>query len=441
MSRENQKKEGPNVFEQFLAHKKVLIADSNSASRAGIARTLISMGAKTADIFLAPGYVEAIDLIKEKRPAFIVTEYNFTESSGLDFCKALSDGGVDPRDSFFVILTNDSSESSVAQAAEEEVDCYILKPYTIEGFKEKITLSVTQKFTPDPYQDSIYEGKKLIRENKVEAAIERFKEAVKQHPKPALALSYMGQALKIQKLLEEAEKIFKTGLEYNPIHYKCLMGLFDLLMEQKKYNDAYLVLKALTDSFPPNPSRLSDMVKLIIITNNFQEIDHFYEAFKKIEYRSPALVKICCAALITCGRYSLKSGEVERGVTLLTNASISAAGNTSLLKEVVLVLSDFGKSDLALQVLKKFPMDLRSQPEYLIAEYMTVVRQQDDPLHHIHFGRKLIQLGVKDPLVYRTLIKALVNAKKVDEAEDTVVEAVKLWPAQKDALRALVNPV
>lgn len=439
MGRLDKESSGSKIFDTFLAHKKILVADPNGASRAGIARTLISMGAKTGDIDLAPGYHEAIELIKGRRPAFIITEYNFIEGSGLDFCKAMSDAGIEPRDSFFVILTNDSSQSSVAQAAEEEVDSYILKPYTIDSFKEKIIAAVTHKFTPSPYHDAIFEGKKLIRENKIDGAIQLFKDAVKLNSKPSLALAYLGQTLKLKSLQEEAEGIFKNGLEYNPIHFKCLMGLFDLLMERRKFNDAYLVLKALTDAFPPNPNRLSDMVRLIIITKNYQEIDQFYEAFKKIEYRSPALVKVCCAALITCGRFSLKSGEPERGVTLLTNASISAAGNPSLLKEVILILTEFGKFERATEVLKKFPIDQRKTHDYLIAEYMLVVREVEDPLHHIHFGRKLISEGIEDLLIFRTLITALVKVNKMDEAEDTVVKAAKIWPDQKDAFTTLLK--
>jgi CheY-like chemotaxis protein len=427
------------AFAKYISTKQVLIADPNGASRAGVARMMSGFGVKTANLWLAADYNTAIEMIREKKPTVILTEYFFSDGSGLELCKAQREAGIEARDGFFIILTNDSSQSAVAQAAEEDVDCYILKPYTIESFKEKIIAAAAQKFTPSPYFDLIYEGKKQLGDKKIDEALTTFGKAVGLSPKPSLAMAYLGQAERIKALVEQAEKTFKEGLKFNPIHYKCMIGLFDVLLEQNKLEDAYTVLTSISKVFPTNPNRLAQTVRLIVLTKNYQEIDSFYEAFKQLEFRTPALVKICCAALITCGKHSLKNADRQRGCALLLNAAVSAAGNPPLLKEIVLIFTEFGRFDEAGEVLNRFPMDTRPKDDYLIAEYILEDRRKGDPLYSIHNGRKLVQAGLKNLLVYRALIQALVTAGKNDEVEDCMVEVNKLWPDQKAAFLSLVK--
>lgn len=428
------------IFNKYISDKQVLIADPNGASRAGVARLMGSLGVRTTHLLLASDFNTAKEVIRDKKPAVVITEYYFSEGSALDLCKAMRDAGLDTRDCFFVILTNDSSQSAVAQAAEEEVDCYILKPYTLDSFKEKIVAAAGQKFTPSPYFDLIHEGKKLLSNKKVEEALDRFVKAVGCSPKPSLAIAYMGETEKIKLLMDQAEKTFKEGLKFNPIHYKCMIGLFDVLLEQNKLEDAYIVLTSISKIFPTNPNRFAQTVRLIVLTKNYHEIDSFYEAFKQLEFRTPTLVKICCAALITCGKHSLKSGEAQRGISLLTNAAVSAAGNPTLLKEIVLILTQYEKFDVGAEVLGRFPMETRNSDNYLVAEYVLEDRRKADPLFSIYIGRKLIQSGLKDLLIYRVLIQSLVKVGKNDEVEDCLAEVNKLWPDQKESFLKSIKP-
>lgn len=416
----------------FFAESEVLVVDQNGGSRAALARSAIAMGAKTQHLTLAADYDTACEAIKKKRPRIILSEYFFGESSALELCKFLRDQGIDTDENLFVILTSNSSQSMIAQAAEEDVDCYILKPHTMESFSDKVQKAVLSKLKPSKYTQQILEGKRFLQAKHLEEAIQAFTKAVSLGTNPSLALFYQGQTEMLKSLLSEAESSYKSGLSFNNIHYKCLIGLFDLLMEKKRYGDAYDVLKTISRVFPTNPNRLAQILRLIIFTKNYDDIDLLYENFKAIENRSAFLVSHVCAALVTCAKHFFRSGDQNRGVDLMKKAAMSARGKTGILKEIVLTLSEYGKIPEAIDALKRFPDNMREEPEYLLSNFILEDRRQKDPKYAILYGKRLIQVGVKDPLIYRSVIRGLAETGKANEALSFIEEAQSLWPDDKE---------
>ena len=72
------------------------------------------------------------------------------------------------------------------------------------------------------------------------------------------------QAEDIKKALETATADFKKGLVFNKIHYKCLVGLYELMMKKKQYGEAYQVVKrvaALLNASDPFSKAILDKIQ------------------------------------------------------------------------------------------------------------------------------------------------------------------------------------
>ena len=140
------------------------------------------------------------------------------------------------------MVTANSTESAVAEAAEEDVDSYILKPFTTEKLKIYVLRAAERKFRPDPYRKTIQDGKALLKSGDPGRAADLFTRAAGLHQKPALAHYYHGQAKVKQIQYDPAEKSYRTGLTFNQLHYRCLTGLFDLLDMIGKHQAAYEIV-------------------------------------------------------------------------------------------------------------------------------------------------------------------------------------------------------
>src|SRR5262245_48867094 len=131
MSEANNATENEKLFQQYLAESLIFIVDTSSASRARLAKTLVDLGAKTNAIRLISNYDTAMSEMASSQPRVVLTDYYIGSKSGFDLLRAHKEKYPEIQDNLFLLITGNASQSAVAQAAEEDVDAFVLKPYTI----------------------------------------------------------------------------------------------------------------------------------------------------------------------------------------------------------------------------------------------------------------------------------------------------------------------
>jgi len=126
------------ILAKFLSKNLIFIVDPSAASRRRLMKTLSELGAITHMIQTYGHYEEAEQAMEEKAPAIVLTDYNLGhDKSGFDLLQThrkIHEKSI----SLFILITANSSQSLVAQAAEEDIDSFILKPYTINTIKETL---------------------------------------------------------------------------------------------------------------------------------------------------------------------------------------------------------------------------------------------------------------------------------------------------------------
>lgn len=424
-------------FAKFLAKTKAFIVDPSPSSRARLMRTLVDMGAKPHSIQTIASFEDAESRIKEM-PQIVISEYRLRDKSGFDLLQTFRKH-KGQENSLFILITANASQSLVAQAAEEDIDAYILKPYTQDSLKQSLMFAALSKFFPSPYSTAIEEGKKLLFTGKPEEAKEHFSHAMVLHDKPALACFYYGQAELMINSLQGAEVKYQEGLGYNKIHYKCLTHLFDLLYDMNRYGEAYEIVKQIATYFPANPKRLSTVLRLAIMTDNFNDIDSYYELFTSIENRTDELVRYICSAMITCGRYYLLHNYPERAISLFEKVKTTAAGREKYLLYIIQHLIEFSLEDKVDSYFSRFTADTFQTREYLIAEFLVKSRSMgaSEILNRV---QKLFRDKNISYCVYFVYLRALVTLGKENDAKLALEDAKFLYPDKAYVFQKLFMP-
>jgi CheY-like chemotaxis protein len=428
-------------FAKYLEGKKIVIADPSAAARSGLVSVCRDLGAKTSQITLVNSFKQAVEQIEALKPHIVLAEYQLGKRCGLDLLQTMRVRDAEElKSTLFVLITGNTSQSAVARAAEEDIDAYIIKPFTVDMVRKLLIKAAMIKLKPPNYLLKIEEGKKALSDSRFEEAEKAFNEARTLDPSPALACYYLGHLHFIRKLFEDAKGDYKTGLNFNKIHYKCMVGLYELLASRKEHAEAYEVVKRISQYFPANPKRLAEVLRLAIVNAKYEDVEKYYAIFCNIDERDDMLIRYICAALVVCGRFYLGTNSRTRALDLFTKAAATGTGRTKILKEVVQALIDFTLHKEARLFLSKFPAESQTSPEYLVLDFQ-LTNAEGNSSATINKGRAILAAGVHDAHLFAIMIQRSLEARLIPAAETLFHEAVKLYPDKKPDFEALVQRV
>lgn len=416
------------AIKDYLRRSKIFVVDSSGVSRARLSNILIELGALSTNVTTFGSFETAEHYYKEKRPQIVFSDYKIGNRSGFDLFQTLNQMKItDPKESLFVLITANSSQSVVAQAAEEDIDAFILKPYTIDMVKNIFIKTALDKLFPSKYMQLIAKGKDLLCAGEYPESMEIFEEAKKLADNPTLACFYYGQAEYMIGALEDAEKSYKNGLSFNKIHYKCLVGLFDLMMEQKQFEEAYDVVRMIAEYFPANPERLGQIIHLAITTKNFSDIEEYYNFFINFNYRTETLINYICASLLICGKYYLQNNYTDRAFALFEKVSITSKGHPKFLRILIEYLTEFKQHDYYTQYLRRFDNESFETPDFKIAHFLTQHIGMK-PIKIVNQCNDFIRNGMLSSSLYYLLIENNKKLGRIEEAEIIYKNAIERWP-------------
>jgi CheY-like chemotaxis protein len=433
----------PEAIRKSLAKEKIMIVDPGSTSRAAMFKAFTDLGANPGNINLIDSFQNAMAETSFFNTRVVVAEYSLGKQCGLELLQQLR--ARNPRETkniLFVIVASNTSQKAVAEAAEEDVDAYILKPFTAELVRKVISQAILKKLEPSKYLQTIEEGKNFLEDKHFPEAEEMFRKAIALDPTPTLALYYHGYAQAVRQAMDAAKSDYERGLSYNNIHFKCLAGLFDALMHEKSYKEAYDVVRRLARFFPANPKRLVDVLKLGIINHAYDDIEEYYAMFMGIEERDDVLIRHVCAALITCGRHYLAVGQNDRALEVFQKASATGTGRVNFLKEIVQTLLDHRLPAEAQGFLKKFPPEAMNTEAYEVLEFQLSDQLNSATIYTlIGKGRELLARKIASKAIYEILLRRGVEAQMKHLVEHLYYSAIKDFPDSKAEFERLIEPV
>lgn len=398
------------ILRDFLEKNEVLIVDKNPGSRNRLLKTIYDMGAKRHVIHTASGLGEAEQIIKTKKIGIVLSDYFIGGGSGFDLFKLIRELHPGQHDLCLVLVTANISQTAVAKAAEEDVDSFVIKPYTIQSIQENLVSTVAAKVKPSDYMVKIEEGKRSLQSGQLEGAERALKDALNLHAKPSLALSYLGQLEYLRKHVLEAQGLYVEGLSFNNIHYKCLIGLYDIFMREDKFEEAYQIVKKIAKYFPANPDRLMQVVRLTIRTENYQDMQSYYEIFISLDERAQVLTNYIGAGMYIAGKHYLLSNGPEVALQYFDNIAVSCAEFPKFMRAIISVLVEHNMGADAERYLSRFSAETKEHEDFLISKFLVTAQNSGDDGAILRMGLELYNRNIKDYACLQALIRAMVKS-------------------------------
>jgi two-component system chemotaxis response regulator CheY len=115
---------------------KVLVVDDFATMRRIIKNVLKQIG--FINILEADDGTAALGVLKENKVDLIISDWNMPKMNGLDLLKTVRKEEATKKVPF-VMVTAEAQKDNVLQAVQAGVSNYIVKPFTADAVKEKLT--------------------------------------------------------------------------------------------------------------------------------------------------------------------------------------------------------------------------------------------------------------------------------------------------------------
>ena len=111
---------------------KILVVDDSRAMRSMIRRTLRQAGFDRHDVLEASDGLDALAVIKETKPHFILADWNMPRLNGLDLLRVLKEAELDIP---MGLITAEHTVEKRREAVSAGAQFVIAKPFTVRDFQ------------------------------------------------------------------------------------------------------------------------------------------------------------------------------------------------------------------------------------------------------------------------------------------------------------------
>ncbi len=424
-------------LKDFMKDDLCLIVEPSPTFSSAVQMCLKEMGIQGSQIHISRKFKDAKQVLMQKKPKLVITEYEVDGFFGIELAD-MQEKMYEENSRITFITTRNSSASAIAEAAEGQVDGYLLKPFTIESFRQKLLDIVDRKLNPSLYIVKLASGRTNYASGKLDNALGDFLEAKRMAKVPTLACFYTGLTFQGKGEPIKALREFQEGRTYQPLHYKCLVGEFDTLVSQKHYTNAYKVMDLIFKNYPITSKRLGHMFVTAVFTKNFKDLPVLYNLFDQLDQKPAELIELASQALITAGKISMRQNDYD-SATMYFGIGVSITRRS--LKYLNQVITEFVRvraADRAQHFLNQVSEEDYGKPAYerlsLMIDELTMTEEQI-----VERGRKLIFEGQGTPEIFIIVVEKSAALGQGTLAESVISKAVETHPELQQALYQIMS--
>ncbi len=449
------KKPSKSPFADLITDQKVLVVSPNNLIRSSLTSVFMSMGARLSQLIVVSNVLVARDEIRKRKPRMIVTDYRLGTVYGTELWVDEKGKSFIPSETLTVIVTEDGSDATIGRIFEKHVDLCMLYPFTPERLRKGILDAIEQKTkarsfikskTPEePIHDerliNAIRKLELARVQEARARIEREAQLAKQEEARKALIPTVSQILEAVKSDDDFTKAaatkaveipaatatqIPTNLE-GPARAGFIAEVFDMLVRQKRYDEAYEMARKILPHFFKKPERAEELFKLAVLTRHYDHVAEYFEVLPAMDSKTPQLLYTVSGALIVGGKDQLKKKNLNSAVAFFSKSIMASPREPRILREAIIALVEAGFIDQGRRFLDRFPPDVRDDDDFATMEYYLLEKTEVDDVV-IPRGWQLLRDRVFDPIVFQIMIRRLMARGKRDSAEHLVHDAAQRWP-------------
>lgn len=416
----------------YLQSKEFLAVDPKGTNYKALSGVLQFLQIPTSRLTGVRTYHEASEVMRTIQPHIVLCEYYLQDGHlGTELLELQREYYPSVLESVFILSSGQNREIADCAAAEEYVDYFVPKPYTVEGLRDLIARACLRRIDASQYDKMVEEGRLALRNGDYDEALGWVERAKKVRAVASEAWYVEGLIqIRLQKK-SDAIEVFKKTLDIDHAHYGAMLGLFDLLMEAREYAEAYDIKKLMTQIHPVSVRRVPELVKLCILTGHFEDLDRYFKVYSELDHRDPRLTKSLTAGLMVAGKHLMRVGDAEHAAQAFRQAEVVSESNPSILKEIVVAYLDADQFAEAKSVADRCSKEIVLSDEVRIAETKLFYRKKEYSIA-LRESLNLIRDRVYNPDVFEVAIaSSLALRRRRGVIEELIQNAVHHHPDQR----------
>ena len=207
--------------------------------------------------------LEAWDIIQKEPVDLAIVDWNMPKMTGVELLNLIREDRV-LRDMPVLMVTAEANREVVAEAAESDIDAYLLKPLTTKSLGGKISNMVEKANNPPPMLVHLKNARDLEENGEIDSAIEAVNMAMEAEPESSRPIRELGYLYFKKNDLENAEKWLLKAAKMNDLDVFAFHYLGELYLKRNDINKASEYFdKAVTIS-PRHVSRSIEFGKVLV---------------------------------------------------------------------------------------------------------------------------------------------------------------------------------
>ncbi|EQC43943.1 hypothetical protein [Bacteriovorax sp. Seq25_V] len=432
------------LLKKYMKNKKFLSIEPSVASKTAIETMLMKTAIPRKNIHHAKNLHMAMEIIKEKKPNYIITNERLEDGSYKEVLEEHLKQWPNRLESGFILLSENDSLDAISKVAQSEIDSLVIIPFTVTSLQSEFLKVVVPKTNPSDYEIALETIREHMRFD-IDKAFTLAQKAVKLDPKPYEAYYLEGIIHLKSKALEQAKVSFEKSLKANSEYYNSLKELFAVYMTLKERHKAYQISKKLTEVFPVNPEMIPDLAWISVACAEYDDILKYHTAFKTVDQPDNDLKNYIAASLTIYGKKIMQDKYeknetideeiLNRAYKLMEEASVICEDKPLVFASLINTLRMTNNSALLENIFtrarKRFPNnknikvleilidDDKLKPAESLKNAQNAVKSGlDMPEIHEIILRRTVELGLPERIIEESLdnaCKSFPNLKSVFE--------------------------
>jgi len=372
---------------------KLLVVDDMTNMRRTIKNMLRYLGYEF--IAEAEDGETALEKIQAEKFDFVICDWNMPVMSGIELLQKVKENEK-LRDIPFLMVTAEVDAAQIVQAAETDVDGYIIKPFIAKTLDEKINQILEKMTNPTTMDRLIIKAEKCVEGGKYKDAIFLYEEALKVNPKSARIRHAIGHIYEKLGQDDKAIAYYEEAYKTNPQYIKVHQSMGDLYAKKGDADKAAEALERAVKISPHNTQRQAQLGKVYLSAGNLEKADEVFKAAIKVNPKNAEIQT-------EIGEAYLKAGQDEK-------AAEAFKGSLNVVESV--------------HVYNRLGIALRRKGKYLeaIEEY-----------------KKALRVDPNDEAIYYNMGRAYLEASMKKEAISSFKSALTIDPDFKECKEILVS--
>lgn len=211
----------------------------------------------------------------------------------------------------FIMVTGELAEEIVAEAAETDVDAYIIKPFAAQTLEEKINAVLERRSNPSPLEGRLQLARVFLEEGEYNRALGELKAAMTLQPENPRVYQHLGELYVCRGMLEDAEKAFQRAIHYGPRFTRAYDSLADVYARRGDRERVVAAMRKAAAISPKNAGRQMNLGKALLENDAVEEARKAFEQAVREAPGDPSVRREIGEALLA-GNLNLEAEEVFR---------------------------------------------------------------------------------------------------------------------------------